>query len=50
MIPNVRFEADFLRTALLVGLVREREVIGWADALLHTDAGGQPRALSARAE
>ena len=37
MIPNIHFEADFLRTALLVGLVREQEVIAWADALLHTE-------------
>ena len=33
-IPDTRFEADFLRAALLLGLVREREVTAWADALL----------------
>ena len=38
MIPDIRFEADFLRTALLLGMVRERDVRNWADALLTTDA------------
>jgi hypothetical protein len=36
MIPDIRFEADVLRAALLIGLVREREVHAWADALLTT--------------
>jgi hypothetical protein len=35
MIPDIRFEADFLRAALLAGLVRERDACAWADALLH---------------
>jgi hypothetical protein len=35
MIPDVRFEADFLRAALLAGLVHERDARVWADALLH---------------
>ncbi len=39
MIPDVRFEADFLRAALLLGVVREPDVRSWADALLTTDAG-----------
>ncbi|MDB4875302.1 MAG: hypothetical protein JWM41_1748 [Gemmatimonadetes bacterium] len=34
---HIRFEADVLRTALLLGLVREHEVIAWADALLGTE-------------
>lgn len=43
MIPDVRFEADFLRSALLLGKVREPEVCQWADALLA--AGAEPIAL-----
>ncbi len=34
MIPDIGFEACVLRAALLVGRVHEREVIGWAEALL----------------
>lgn len=34
MIPDVPFEADFLRTALLLGVVREPDVRQWADELL----------------
>ncbi len=34
MIPDIRFEADFLRASLLLGLVREHEVMAWANALL----------------
>ena len=36
MIPDICFEAHVLRTALLLGLVHEREVNAWADALLMT--------------
>ena len=42
MIPDVRFEADFLRAALLLGVVRETDVRDWADALLTT--GAEPTA------
>ena len=45
MIPDIRFEADFIRTALLLGMVREPDVRAWADALLATDA--EPIALLA---
>lgn len=45
MIPDIRFEAAFLRAALLVGLIREREVVAWADALVAADA--EPYALLA---
>jgi hypothetical protein len=37
MIPDIRFESDVLRAALLLGLIREHEVIGWADAFLATE-------------
>lgn len=43
MIPDVRFEAEFLRAALLLGAVREQDVRDWADALLI--AGAEPIAL-----
>ncbi|HUQ98339.1 MAG TPA: hypothetical protein VM166_02730 [Gemmatimonadaceae bacterium] len=36
MIPDIRFEADVLRAALLLGLIREREVSAWAETLLQT--------------
>lgn len=36
MIPDIRFEAAFLRAALLLGLIDEREVNAWAEALLET--------------
>jgi hypothetical protein len=36
---DVRFEAEFLRAALLVGLVRETDVHAWAESLL--EAGGE---------
>ena len=39
MVPDVSFEADVLRTALLLGLVREQEIIAWADALLLAGVG-----------
>lgn len=38
MIPDIRFEADFLRTALLLGVVREPDVRAWADQLLSVTA------------
>jgi hypothetical protein len=43
MIPDIRFEADFVRAALLAGLVRERDACAWADALLYVvpDEQGQ---------
>lgn len=37
MIPNVRLEAEFLRAALLLGLIPESEVVAWADSLIATD-------------
>ena len=42
-VRDVRFEADFLRAALLVGLVREPDVQSWAEELLMAvaDEGGQ---------
>ena len=36
MIPDIRFEAELLRAALLLGRVDAREVIAWADMLLPT--------------
>jgi len=33
---DLRFEADYFRAALLVGLARETDVHDWAEALLHT--------------
>jgi hypothetical protein len=36
LFPDIRFEADVLRAALLLGLVHESDVPGWADALLAT--------------
>lgn len=45
MIPDIRFEAGFLRSALLLGKVREPEVPSWADTLL--EAGAEPVALLA---
>jgi len=43
MSTDVRFEADFLRAALLVGLVRETDVHAWAESLLGAgeDEGGR---------
>lgn len=38
MFPSIQFEATFLRTALLAGVVRERDVCAWAEALLHNAA------------
>src|SRR5689334_16807442 len=32
--PDIRFEADFLRAALLAGLIRELDVQAWAEAFL----------------
>jgi len=43
MFPDVPFEADFLRAALLLGLVREADVSAWAEALLETEADPQGR-------
>lgn len=40
MIPDIRFEAEFLRAALLLGRVDPREVVSWADALLPTATRG----------
>lgn len=45
MIPDVPFEADFLRTALHLGVVREPDVREWADALLTL--GAEPVSLLA---
>lgn len=36
-IPDIPFEAAFLRAALLAGLVREPDVTGWADALMSVE-------------
>jgi hypothetical protein len=43
MFPDVRLEADFLRAALLAGLVHEREVHVWAEALLHLASDEEAR-------
>ena len=39
MIPDVCFEASVLRTARLLGLVRELDVRSWADELLESEIG-----------
>lgn len=41
MIPNVPFEATFLRTALLAGVVREADACAWAEALLESATNQQ---------
>jgi hypothetical protein len=40
---DIRFEAEFLRAALLLNLIREAEVIAWADALVSRET--DPAAL-----
>ena len=42
MLPDVTFEAAFLRAALLLGVVHERDLAPWAEALLltHGEAHG----------
>jgi hypothetical protein len=45
MVRDIRFEAAFLRDAILVGLVHERVVEEWATQLLSTD-GHSARALA----
>ena len=41
MFPDLRFEAAFLRTALLAGIVRESDACAWADALLQSATAEQ---------
>jgi hypothetical protein len=43
VLNDVPFEAAFLRAAVLVGLVHEREVPDWAAALLHPATRWTPR-------
>lgn len=45
MVPDVRFEAEFLRAALLLGLIPEADVVAWADALIATDVDTSPLVL-----
>ncbi len=42
LIPDIPYEAAFLRAALLLGLMRERDVTAWADGLLATTADEFP--------
>jgi hypothetical protein len=37
MVPDIRFEADVLRTVLALGIVPPADVVSWADALLVTE-------------
>jgi hypothetical protein len=37
MVPDIRFEADVLRTVLALGIVSDVDVVSWADALLATE-------------
>jgi hypothetical protein len=41
---DIRYEAAFLRGALLVGLIHERDVHHWAEALIEDGARLKPRA------
>lgn len=50
MLNDVPFEAAFLRAAVLVGLVHEREVPDWAAGLLHTSSPSTPRLADVAAE
>ena len=41
MLPDLVFEAAFLRAALLLGVVHEREVTPWAEELLLVQADAE---------